>query len=149
MADLSLYELIVAGQIPSYKLWEDETYIAFLTPFANTIGHTVVTAKANPGANIFEIDESDYIGLMKASKIVALKLKRAFSIDKVGMVVDGTGVAHAHVQLIPLHGYTEGQRVAAAREVFNHDYQGYVTSANGPKMSDEQLDEIQKKILAV
>jgi histidine triad (HIT) family protein len=146
MADLTLYEKIVRGDIPSFKVWEDATHIAFLTPFANTKGHTVVTAKVNPGANIFELSDSDYNALMNAAKVVASKIKLAFKIDKVGMVIDGTGVPHAHVQLLPLHGYSEGQEVPSTAEVYNENYAGYVTSANGPKMEDVTLEEIRKKI---
>ncbi len=146
MVEPTLYEKIVSGDIPSFRVWENETHIAFLTPFANTKGHTVVTAKINPGANVFELNDADYSALMSAAKVVATKIKAAFGIDKVGMVVDGTGVPHAHTQLIPLHGYTEGQEVAGASEEFNDTYPGYVSSVNGPKMDDDTLEEIRKRI---
>ncbi len=129
----TIFDDIVSGEMRSWKVWESDTHLAFLTPFPNTIGHTVVIPKENPGDNVFEINQSDYIALFEAVREVATTLKRSFGIDRVGMAVDGTGVAHAHVQLIPQH----------------EDYPGYITSKDGEKTDEAKLDEIQAKILGV
>jgi histidine triad (HIT) family protein len=64
------------------------------------------------------------------------------------MIVEGTGVAHVHVKLIPLHGELAGETdVWSKHTEFNEKYLGYITSVEGPKMDDEQLDEIQKRII--
>ena len=143
----TIFDKIVSGEWSSFKVYEDDDYLAFLTPFGNVKGHTVLIPKSNPGSYIFEIDDSVYTDLMLRAKIVAGMLRHAFNVEKVGMVIDGGGVAHAHVQLIPMHGFHEGSTVPESARQFFEIYPGFVSSVDGPKMSDEQLEEIQKKIV--
>ena len=94
--------------------------MAFLTPFPNTPGFTVVIPKKNVGDYIFSLDDSEYQGLLKASKIVARKIEKAFNTPRVAMIVEGTGVAHVHVKLIPLHGKLAGETtVSSGQTQFN------------------------------
>lgn len=65
------------------------------------------------------------------------------------MVFEGTGVAYVHAKLIPLHGKLAGQTdVWSDQTVFSEDYLGYITTAEGPRMEDDQLKAIQEKILS-
>ena len=100
----TIFDKIVRDEIPSYKVWENENYLAFLTPFPNTPGVTLVIPKVNPGDSLFNLGDKDYIGLMEASKKVANKLEEALEVGKVAMAVEGTGVPYVHVKLYPLHG---------------------------------------------
>lgn len=144
----TIFDKIVSGEMKSWTVWQDDDYMAFLTPFPNTPGFTVVIPKNNVGDYLFSLENSDYNGLLNASKIVAKKLEKAFNTPRIAMVVEGTGVAHVHVKLIPLHGDLAGQTdVWSKHTEFHEYYQGHLTTAEGPKMDDALLDEIQKKIV--
>lgn len=147
MAEQTIFDKIVDGSIPSYKVWEDDAYLAFLTPFANTPGLTVVIPKQNPGDYVFTMDDAAITGLMTAAKTVAKLLEKAFDVTRVALVFEGTGVPHVHAKLYPLHGELGGQTgVWSKHQEFYPHYVGYLTTVEGPKMSDEQLTEIQQKI---
>ncbi|MCA9345876.1 HIT family protein [Candidatus Saccharibacteria bacterium] len=143
----TIFDKIVSGDIPSFKVWEDDNYLAFLTPFPNTPGFTVVIPKKNVGDYLFSLSDAEYQGLLKASKKVARKIEKAFNTPRVAMIVEGTGVAHVHVKLLPLIGELAGKTdVWSKHTEFNEEYQGHITSAEGPRMDDERLEEIRKKI---
>ena len=148
MAEQSLFEKIADGTIPSWKVWEDDTYMAFLTPFPNTPGFTVVVPKKNPGDNFITVDDSVLSGLMLASKKVATLLQNAFGVQRVGLVIEGEGVPHLHVKLIPMHGQSDGSGPHVQHTEFFDAYPGYLTTIEGPRMADEQLNKIQAKIKA-
>lgn len=143
MSEPTLFDKIVDGSIPSYKVWEDDTYLAFLTPWPNTPGFTVVVPKTNPGDNYLDVDDAAYTGLLLAAKKVAQLLRKAFGTYRVGLVIEGEGVPHLHVKLIPMHGSTGSQQ---HEPFFTDTYQGYLTTTEGPRMSDEDLQKIQQKI---
>jgi len=147
MTEPTLFDKIVDGSIPSFKVWEDEAYMAFLTPFPSTPGLTVVIPKKNPGDYVFAVDDDVMTGLMLAAKKVATLLEKALGVSRVGLVFEGTGVAHLHAKLYPLHGDLAGQtNVWSKHQEFYPEYVGYFTTVEGPRMSDEQLKEIQTKI---
>jgi diadenosine tetraphosphate (Ap4A) HIT family hydrolase len=143
----TIFDKIIRKEIPSYDVWEDENYLAFLTPFPNTPGLTVVIPKTNPGDNIFQIKDDQYIGLLEASKKVAKMLEEALSVARVAMVVEGTGVPYVHVKLFPLHGEkAEDFGVDNLNTEFTEEYRGWLTTMEGPKMDESRLIEIQSKI---
>lgn len=143
----TIFDDIVSGKIKSWPVWEDEKFLAFLTPYPNTPGFTVVIPKTNPGDYIFSLDDSLYIEYFLAVKHVANILEKAFETPRVALVFEGTGVAYVHAKLIPLHGELAGAtNVWSSDTEFHEEYRGWLTTAEGPKMSDEQLDEIQAKI---
>lgn len=147
MSTPTLFDKIVSGEIPSWKVWEDDSYLAFLTPFPNTPGFTVVVPKNNPGDYIFGVDDEAIAGLMKASKTVAKLLEKALKVKRVALVFEGTGVAHLHAKLIPLHGKLGGEtNVWSHHQEFHPEYIGYLTTTEGPRMNDEKLDAMQEKI---
>jgi histidine triad (HIT) family protein len=122
--------------------------LAFLTPFANTPGLTVVIPKENPGAYVFDMGDEALAGLMAAAKKVAKLLERALGVKKVGLVFEGEGVAHVHAKLYPMHGELTPERLSALahHQEFYPEYPGYISTVEGPRMSDEELNDIQKKI---
>lgn len=146
MAEKSLFEKIADGEIPSFKIWEDDTYMAFLTPWPNTPGFTVVAPKKNPGPNYTEVGEDVYINLLLAARKVAAQLQKAFGVKRVGLVLEGEGVPHVHVKLIPMHSQTDTEGAHTSHTEFYEVYPGYLTTIEGPRMSDEELEEIQGKI---
>ena len=150
MAETTLFDKIVDGSIPSWKVWEDDRFLAFLTPFPSTPGLTIVIPKSNPGDYVFDVDSQVRNDLIEATTKVAKLLEKALGVSRVGLVFEGTGVAHLHAKLYPLHGDLASQTdVWSKHQEFFPEYIGYFTTVEGPKMSDEQLDEIQKKIQEV
>ena len=149
MMNRTIFDDIVEGKMKSWKVWEDDKFLAFLTPFPNTPGYTVVIPKVNPGDYIFSVDDELYGEMMVAVKKVAKLLEKAFDTPRIALVFEGTGVAHVHAKLIPLHGELAGQTDVWSKETeFYEQYRGWLTTAEGPKMDDARLDEIQAKILA-
>lgn len=146
----TIFDKLVSGEWPCFKVYEDDDYMAFLTPFPNTEGFTVVIPKKNPGDYVFDIEDDIYQGLMKVAKVVAKKIEKGLGVSRVAMVFEGTGVAHVHAKLIPLHGDLASQtNVWSKHQEFHPEYIGYLTTVEGPKMNDEKLEEIRKKIAEV
>lgn len=144
---VTVFDDIVSGKIKSWPVWEDDEFIAFLTPFPNTPGFTVLIPKENASDYVFDMKDEAYQRFMLAVKEVAKLLEKAFKTPRVALVFEGTGIAHVHAKLIPLHGKLAGEtNVWSPHKEFNEEYQGWLTTAEGPKMSDSRLDEIQAKI---
>ena len=145
----TLFDKIVNGDMKAWTIWEDDKYMAFLTPFPNTPGFTVVIPKSNPGDYVFSLNDEEYVGLMNATKKVAKLLERSLGVSRVAVVFEGTGVAHVHAKLIPLHGELASQTgVWSKHTEFNLEYTGHITTVEGPKMDDAELDKIQAQIKA-
>ena len=102
----SIFSKIVDGEIPCYKVAEDESYLAFLDIFPVATGHVLVIPKVETDY-LFDLDDPDFTGLMLFSKRVALALKKAIPCKKVGVAVLGLEVAHAHIHLIPLNSESD------------------------------------------
>jgi len=97
----SIFSLIASGQIPSYKIAEDENYYAFLDINPLTEGHTLVIPKKEVDY-IFDLDDETYAGLWAFAKKVAAGIKAAIPCKRVGVAVLGMEVPHAHIHLVPL-----------------------------------------------
>jgi len=98
----SIFTKIIRGDIPCYKVAEDEKHIAFLDINPNTIGHTLCVHKQEVD-KLFDLDEKAYLELMSYSRKVAKALEKAIPCKRVGMSVIGLEVPHVHVHLIPLN----------------------------------------------
>lgn len=146
----TIFDDIIEGKVKAWPVWEDDNFLAFLTPFPNTPGVTVVIPKRNPGDYVFNLNDQQYMAFMRAIKTVARLLEQAFETPRVALVFEGTGVAHVHAKLYPLHGDLAGRTdVWAENAEFHEYYRGWITTTEGPHMDDADLDEIQAKILAV
>lgn len=97
----TIFTKIVNGEIPAYKVAEDENYLAFLDVNPNAKGHTLCIPKKEVN-KIFDMDEDWYTGLLQFARRVAVALEKAVPCKRVGMAVVGLEVPHAHVHLIPL-----------------------------------------------
>lgn len=98
----TIFSKIAAGEIPSYKVAEDDNYYAFLDINPLTKGHTLVIPKMEEDY-IFDLDDQTLAGLTLFAKKVAHKIKEQIGCVKVAMVVLGLEVAHAHIHLIPMN----------------------------------------------
>lgn len=148
--ELTIFDKIVSGEMSARVVWEDDKHMAFLTPFPNTPGFTVLIPKTFQGDYAFSMEDEAYIELMNATKKVANILEKAFDTPRVAIIIEGTGVAYVHVKLIPLHGNLAGQtNIWSPEKEFYEEYRGWLSSAEGPEMDAARLDEIQAKIKSV
>ena len=97
----TIFTKIIKGEIPSYKVAENDDFYAFLDVNPNAKGHKLVVPKKEAD-KLFELDEETYNGLMSFSRIIAIALEKAIPCKRVGMAVVGLEVPHVHVHLIPL-----------------------------------------------
>lgn len=116
----TLFTKIVAGEIPSYKVAEDEHFYAFLDINPNAKGHTLCIPKKEED-KIFDLDEETYIELMRFSRKVAKAIEKSVPCLRVGVAVVGLEVPHVHVHLIPLNDMREmtfQHKVSMSKEEF-------------------------------
>jgi histidine triad (HIT) family protein len=97
----SIFTRIINGEIPSYKIAEDENYYAFLDISPLKKGHTLVIPKKEIDY-LFDLDDETLGGMMKFSKNIARAIDKSIDCKRVGVVVLGMEVPHAHIHLIPL-----------------------------------------------
>ena len=97
-----LFCRIINGKIPSTKIWEDEHFFAFLDIKPINPGHTLLIPKTHIN-NVFELDETLYIGLFKTAKKLSIPIQKAMNSKRVGIAVEGFLVPHAHIHIVPLH----------------------------------------------
>lgn len=102
----SIFTKIINGEIPSYKIAEDENFFAFLDINPNAKGHTLCIPKKEVD-KVFDLDEETYNGLMSFSRKVAIAIEKAINCKRVGVAVIGLEVPHVHVHLIPLNDMKE------------------------------------------
>ena len=102
----SIFTKIINGEIPCYKVAEDENFIAFLDINPNAKGHTLCVPKEEED-KLFEMGEHMYLQLMQFSRKVAIALEKTVPCKRVGMAVIGLEVPHVHVHLIPLNEMKE------------------------------------------
>jgi histidine triad (HIT) family protein len=124
----TVFTKIVNHEIPAYKVAENDDFLAFLDIFPVAEGHTLVIPKKEVDY-IFDLDDKTYLGLHEFAKKVATGLKKAIPCRKIGTVVLGLEVPHAHIHLIPMQ--TEADLLH-----FSHKL----------KLSPEKFDEIRDKI---
>ena len=116
----SIFTKIINGEIPCYKIAEDDNFFAFLDINPNAKGHTLCVPKKEID-KLFDLDDVTYIGLMQFSKKIAEALKKTVHCDRIGMTVIGLEVPHAHVHLIPLNEMREmtfKHKVSLTKEEF-------------------------------
>jgi len=126
---MTIFSKIIAGQIPSYKIAEDDKFFAFLDIFPLAEGHVIVVPKTEVD-NMFDLPD-EYLGeLLLFARPIAKAIEKAFNCNRCGIEVVGLEVPHAHVHLIPINSaddlnFTRGKL----------------------KLSAEQLKQVHAKIL--
>jgi histidine triad (HIT) family protein len=98
----SIFTKIIRGEIPCYKVLEDDHYFAFLDINPLAKGHTLVIPKREVD-NIFDLTDEEYQGLFLFAKRIANSMKVHFPCIKVGIAVIGIEVPHAHIHLVPIN----------------------------------------------
>jgi len=99
----TIFSKIISGDIPSYKIAEDENYYAFLDINPLAKGHTLVVPKVETDY-IFDLDDETLKGLFSFAKKIAKGIEKVIECKRVGIAVLGLEVPHAHVHLVPING---------------------------------------------
>ena len=116
----SIFTKIIEGEIPCYKIAENEDFIAFLDVNPNAEGHTLCVPKQEIN-KIFDMEEDHYVALMKFSRTIAKALEKTVDCKRIGMSVIGLEVPHVHVHLIPLTEMEDARfqrKVSLTKEAF-------------------------------
>jgi len=127
---MTIFSKIIAGEIPSYKIAENEKFYAFLDIFPLQYGHTLVVPKIEVD-KIFDVPDEYLADLLLFAKPIAQAIEKAFPCNRVNMVTVGLEVPHAHVHLIPIN------------ETGDMDF-----AKPKLKLSADELKEVQEKIVA-
>ena len=106
----SLFTKIIKGEIPSYKIYEDDKSFAFLDIHPVQPGHVLVIPKQEIN-HLWDLPSEDYLALMATVQKVALRQRSVLNVERVGVQVEGLDVPHAHVKLIPFNTSEEFRHI--------------------------------------
>ncbi len=141
---------IINGKSPSFKVWEDEEHLAFLSIFPNTEGVTVVIPKEHYPSYAFDLPDEILSKLMIATKKVAKLLdSKLDDVGRTAMVFEGYGVDHIHAKLFPMHGTADmkiWEPIEAEVKKYFEKYEGYISSHDYKREDDEKLASVAEKI---
>src|SRR5690348_9551006 len=134
---------IVEGAVPSHKVWENETHLAFLSIFPNTEGVTVVIPKQHHPSYAFALPDDVLAALVLAAKKVANLLDKALpDVGRTAMVFEGFGVNHVHAKLFPMHGtadMSEWKPISSGMNKYFEKYEGHISSHDAARADDAKL----------
>ena len=127
---MTIFSKIIAGEIPGYKIAEDEKFCAFLDAFPLREGHVLVVPKKEID-NLFDLPEEYLREMLVFARPIAKAIEKAFRCNRCGISVIGLEVPHAHIHLVPISSSNDLNFTQAK-----------------PRASDEKLKEVQGRILA-
>lgn len=131
---------------------EDENYIAFLSPFPNTKGFSVVIPKKHYASDVLKMPDAELSEFLLFAKRAANMLETYFEdVGRVGLIMEGTGIDHAHIKLFPMHGTEhmkkgEWKQYLSTNETYYDTYEGYIASNDGPKANLDEIKELASDI---
>jgi histidine triad (HIT) family protein len=127
---MTIFSKIISGQIPSYKITENEKFFAFLDIFPLRKGHVLVVPKIETD-KFFDLSKDYLSGLLVFAQPIAKAIEKSFDCNRCGLSVVGLEVPHAHLHLIPINNAND-------------------LNFNQPKLklSEEELKEVQQKIIS-
>ena len=102
----TIFSKIINGEIPAYKVAENDNFLAFLDIFPLSKGHTLVIPK-NETDYIFDMESEEYANLWKFAQKVAIAQKKVIDCQRIGVAVIGLEVAHAHIHLVPINNVND------------------------------------------
>ncbi|MEO6694004.1 MAG: HIT domain-containing protein [Ignavibacteria bacterium] len=143
MNDDCIFCKVSAGEISSYKIYEDEEFIAILDLYPNTNGMVLVLTREHYDSYTAEMDDEIYSRFFLAAKKISKLIDQKLGVERTALVMEGMGINHAHIKLYPLHGLdVKFKEMHAGKNVFFDKYQGYITTQMGPKASDSELNKV-------
>lgn len=110
MQQPSVFTRIINGEIPAHKIYEDDRVIAFLEMHPLNEGHTLVVPKTQID-HIWDLSDDDYAYLWMIAKKIAIHIKEIIGSPRVGVIVEGFGVPHAHIHLVPIYQPNDLNRI--------------------------------------
>ena len=144
---------IVAGNTKTSGIfWEDKDFMAWLAIDPNTKGFTCVIPKQHFGRDVLKMPDDILQQFIVASKKVAIILENYFEdVGRVGLIMEGTGIDHAHIKLVPMHG-TENlkqrnwKQILSGKEFWFDEYEGWISSGSGPMADPKELEKLAKEL---
>lgn len=135
------------------KFWEDNEFIAWLAIDPNMRGFTCVVPKKHFGSDVLKMSDDVLQRFIIATKKVASILESYFDdVGRVGLIMEGTGIDHAHIKLVPLHG-TQNLRKGIWKQVLSgknfwfDKYEGWISSGSGPMADSEELKKLASDLI--
>ncbi len=128
--------------------WEDENFMAFLSIYPNTKGFTVVIPKQHFDSDVLAMPNDILTKFVLAAKKVAQILIEYFDdVGRVGLIMEGTGINHAHIKLFPMHGtgymkQGKWKQIHSRNNKYFTEYEGYISSNDGPRADDTEIKRL-------
>ena len=132
--------------------WEDNEFMAFLSTWPNTEGFSVVVPKEHYGSDCLAMpDDVLQRFVLAAKKVSNILMKHYEDVGRIGLIMEGTGIDHAHIKLIPMHGTGHMKKgvwkqYLSKRSDYFEKYEGYIISTDGPEADPEKLANLAKKL---
>lgn len=142
----NLFAKIIRGELEQWRVWESESHVAFLTPFGNCPGKTVLIPRKHVDSDILGTPIEDFTSLAGATwDVVTVLMRSRLEPDRVGLIFEGMEVDWAHAKLIPVCGDT-GE--STSEQPFVEKYTGAVSSQPGPAVAIEELEDMRQIFLS-
>lgn len=140
---------IASGNIKTPGIfWEDQEFMTWLAIDPNTKGFSCVVPKQHFGSDILKMPDDELKKFIIAAKKAATILENYFEdVGRVGLIMEGTGIDHAHIKLVPMHGTEnlkrgEWKQVFSGKEFWTDKYEGWISSESGPMADPEELKKL-------
>jgi len=132
--------------------YEDKEYMAFLSPFPNTKGFSIVIPKKHFDGDVLKMPDKELNKFILTSKKVANILLNYFEdVGRIGLIIEGTGIDHAHIKLFPMHNTPELKKgefkqFNSSNNKYFETYEGYISSHDSLKADEKELQKLAKKL---
>lgn len=145
---LSIFEKIAKEHIPSAKIRENDEFMAILDLNPNCKWQSLVFPKTRYDSDVEKMPEDVYTRFLLAAKKVETILKKWLWVSRVGLIIEGLGVPHAHIKLYPMHWLSADWQWEETQEpIWFERYPGYLISQLGEQRSSEYLQQVAQEIL--
>jgi len=148
-----LFCKIAKGEINSPGIfWQDDNFMAFLSIFPSVEGFTVVIPKKHYPSDVLTMPDEDLKNfIIVAKKVSEILLGHFEDVGRVGLVMEGLGIDHAHIKLIPMHGTPNlkkglWEKIESGKLDYFETYPGYLASNDGPAANPEKIKELAEEL---
>ncbi len=139
---------VARGEFPSYKIYEDDKFLAILDLYPNVKGMTLIITKDHYDSYAADMDDKTYSEFFLFAKKISKLIDSKLGVKRTALVMEGMGINHAHIKLYPLHGLgSEFKEIHTDEKVFFDNYKGYITTILGPKATADELEQLRRLFL--